>query len=306
MDPLESSTVQVAPDLVESASAFFGNLTRRVDEHPALNHDFLRRFAGETLSRDQITRYAIQHYMYSRLFSRTLAGVVANTPDEQARSLLVVNMYEEIGEPTRIRDRVHLLLLEAGLVSPEALAQAFREIADAPIAGDVVSLLVARGLVPREDMIAVVERNTKKANELTHPALFRRFLAALGLTPDRLAHERPLPETEAFIDAFQSFTQRANWLTGLGALGPGTECAVPKLYSSVLAGLRHSGFVLPEDYIFWTIHVHCDDGHGENIITALTPYIGSDENRRLIETGAIGVLDARARWFDALERHVFS
>jgi len=88
-------------------------------------------------------------------------------------------------------------------------------------------------------------------------------------------------------------------------MGPGTECVVPTLYRQILQGIRRSGWVTPADYVFWTVHVHCDDGHGRNIIEAMRPYATDLEARQTMMRGAINALDARYRWFDGLERHVF-
>jgi pyrroloquinoline-quinone synthase len=150
-----------------------------------------------------------------------------------------------------------------------------------------------------------MEHNTRKASELTHPALFRRFMRALGLSSDELSRTIPLPETNAFNAAYDVTCRNGHWLEGLGAMGPGTECIVPRVYSKILDGIRGSGLVTPADYVFWTVHVHCDDGHGRNIIDAMRPYVDDANNRELISRGAIRALDARARWFDGLHRLVF-
>ena len=85
-----------------AAPGRFAELMAEVEAHPALHHPFLQRFAEERLSRGQLGAFAIQHYLYSRRFARNLAAVIANVPEESARNLLVLNMYEEIGEPNRV------------------------------------------------------------------------------------------------------------------------------------------------------------------------------------------------------------
>lgn len=91
----------------------------------------------------------------------------------------------------------------------------------------------------------------------------------------------------------------------MGALGPGTECVVPTLYRELERGIARSGMVAPADYVFWTIHVSCDEGHGENIVRALAPFAKTREQQELIQGGAMRVLDARGAWFDGLQRLVF-
>jgi pyrroloquinoline quinone (PQQ) biosynthesis protein C len=102
-----------------SADQFFTALKEQNAVHRALRHPFLQRFSQQPLTLPQIQAFAVQHYMYSRFFTRNMAMALANVPDEEARSLLILNLYEEIGEPFRMRERVHLLLLSDGLVKPE-------------------------------------------------------------------------------------------------------------------------------------------------------------------------------------------
>ena len=95
----ENSRPGAAPH--PTPEAFFATLQEEIAAHPALSHPFLIRFSVEPLSITQLRTFAVQHYMYSRFFTRNLAAVISNTPDEQARSLLIMNMYEEIGEPMK-------------------------------------------------------------------------------------------------------------------------------------------------------------------------------------------------------------
>lgn len=278
---------------------FFTTLLRELDGHPTLRHSFLARFAnGVTL--DQLRRYAAQHYAYSRQFTCNLAAVMSNTPDETARRLLALNIYEEIGEPLRVRDRAHLLLLEAGVVTGRQLGDVLENTTGNV---DPVAALIGRGLVTREQVAEVVEARARANAELTHPALFRNFLRSVGIDPSAVAE--PIAATLAFVAEVRRICSDEPWLAGLGALGPGTECVVPQLYSYVLRGLEVSGLIPAGDYVFWTLHVHCDEGHGRNMIDAMRPYADDVADQELIRSGALRVLDARQAWLDALEAHVF-
>lgn len=292
--------------LPHATSSFFEQLEAAILAHPVLQHPFLQRMASERLDRTQLRAFASQHYLYSRRFARNLAAVISNSPDEHARTLLVLNMYEEIGEPSRLRDRVHLVILEEGLVTGAQLGEALEEQVNEGTHGDVVSLLIEKGLISRAQVAAVMEHNTHKARDLTHPALFRRFLTALGLEGTELESIEPLPSTDDFNATYRGLCRDAHWLEGLAAMGPGTEGIVPNLYSRILEGIRNSELVSPGDYVFWTIHVHCDEGHARNIIEAMAPYAGDPASQQLILRGTMRALDARARWFDGLLGHVFA
>jgi pyrroloquinoline quinone (PQQ) biosynthesis protein C len=204
-----------------------------------------------------------------------------------------------------LRDRVHLILLEEGLLTGAQLGEALDERVRDGTPGDVVSVLIHSGVLSRGDVAAVMERNTRESKDLTHPALFRRFLHALGLDTPELSRLEPIAATEDFNATYRTLCRDGHWLEGLAAMGPGTECIVPSMYGRILEGIRRSGAVSAADYVFWTIHVHCDDGHGRNIIEALQPYASDPGQQHLIWRGTMRALDARQRWFDALLGHVF-
>jgi pyrroloquinoline quinone (PQQ) biosynthesis protein C len=286
------------------AGAFFEDLLAEVLSHPCVEHPFLERFATGKLDRDQLTRHATQHYLYSRWFARNLAAATAGVPDEPARTFLVQNMYEEVGEPGRVRDRLHLAVLEAGLVDAAAMAEALAG-AVGRSDRDPIEALIEAGRLRRGDVAALIEAHEQRAQGDTHPALFRRYLRALGVTAEAAGQVRPLPETEAFVREYEEVCRVASWLEALGALGPGTECVVPSIYTFLLEGIQASDALAADDYLFWTIHVHCDEGHGRNIIAALEPYARTAADRATIARGARRVLEARRRWFDGLLRHVF-
>lgn len=298
------NTLRPKPTSTQNA-VFFEQLESTVMSHPALSHRFLQRLATERLSLEQLRAFASQHYLYSRRFSNNLAAVISNSPDEHARTLLVLNMYEEIGEPSRLRDRVHLVLLEEGLVTGAQLAQALEQQVNEGSSHDVVSILIESGVISRKEVAEIMEHNTHKAKDLTHPALFRRFMSALGLTGDELNAIEPIPETDEFNASYRALCRDSHWLEGLSAMGPGTECIVPTVYSQILQGIRNSGLVSATDYVFWTVHVHCDDGHGRNIIEAMQPYADDALHQQKMFSGAVRALDARQRWFDGLLGHVF-
>jgi pyrroloquinoline-quinone synthase len=195
-----------------------------------------------------------------------------------------------------------VFLLEAGLVTPAQVASALTAVG---ALGSVADYFVSHGIVQREVLDEIVQARSAQLLDLTHPALFRRFLRSLGVSPDVVAAVEPLPETVHFTREFESVCRSGHWLEAMGALGPGTESVVPRLYGYILAGIRGSEEVLPDDYEFWSLHVHCDEGHGANILLAIESYLDRPENRQLVMKGAQRVLNARKLWFDGLERMVF-
>ena len=288
-----------------SAEEFFAKLHAELAAHPALHHQFLQRFRSEILNLKQLHNFAIQHYMYSRHFNRNLGAIISNIPDENVRNTLVLNMYEEIGEPLRIFNRVHRDLLRVGLVTLDDIREAYAQIAQEKSDAEVSDMLVRMGRVEAPQVQAFIESGLEEAKARSHPALFRRFLLALDVTSEVVINTEPIPETAQFIEEYQNICRYGSWHEALGAMGVATESVVPKLYSPILDGIAKSRIMSPDDYIFWTLHVNCDDGHGANIIRSLLPYAATAENQNRIARGARRALDARNAWFDGLLRLVF-
>lgn len=66
--------------------------------------------------------------------------------------------------------------------------------------------------------------------ERSHPALFRRFLRALGVEESEMATGEPLPEICLYMDCFWRLCRDGHFLEALGAIGPGTEMVIPHLF----------------------------------------------------------------------------
>lgn len=133
--------------------------------------------------------------------------------------------------------------------------------------------------------------------ELLHANLFRRFCEAARAN---LKTAIPLPETSLFVERYLHLNS-LHFLEALGALGPGTEFAVPYFYEPIYNGLKKMGY--KEDVLlFFSAHINLDVEHGENIWESIEPYINNTENQERIRRGAMHVLDARKVLWDGLER----
>ena len=58
---------------------------------------FLRRCRSGTASRDELLRFAVQQFHYSRHFTRYLCALLASFPGEAERGALIENLFEEMG-----------------------------------------------------------------------------------------------------------------------------------------------------------------------------------------------------------------
>ena len=88
--------------------SFEERMLRMVKGHSATNNPFLRRFAAGEASRDEVERFAVEFYHFSRTFPVVLCSLLVNTPDEvEARELTKI-LTSELGDGDP--DRRHELL----------------------------------------------------------------------------------------------------------------------------------------------------------------------------------------------------
>lgn len=106
-----------------------------------------------------------------------------------------------------------------------------------------------------------------------HPALWKRFAQALGLTEDDLADAVPLPATARLVQTFTELCRNRPYYAGLAALHA-FESQVPAIAAVKIDGLRRFyGFTDPAGFEFFTVHQAADVVHAAS-------------EWRLIEAGA--------------------
>lgn len=136
-----------------------------------------------------------------------------------------------------------------------------------------------------------------------HATLYGHFLRSCGSSaPDDRERKVPLPAL-GFIREHRRIVSEEPFLVGLGAVGPGHEWAIPKMFDAVIPGLRRAGFT-EEEIMYFTLHVEQDVDHGAWLEEALVRFGESDADRALIRRGAILSLEARARFWTGVQRAV--
>jgi pyrroloquinoline quinone (PQQ) biosynthesis protein C len=137
-----------------------------------------------------------------------------------------------------------------------------------------------------------------------HATLYGHFLRACESTlPDRPTEERVPRAALEFIREHRRIVSKEPFLVGLGAVGPGHEWAIPKMFAAVIPGLRRAGFS-PEEMSYFTLHVEQDQDHGAWLEEALAQFGQSEESRAQIRRGAILSLDARLKFWSGVQRAV--
>ncbi|NCG20907.1 MAG: DUF3050 domain-containing protein [Rhodobacterales bacterium] len=136
-----------------------------------------------------------------------------------------------------------------------------------------------------------------------HVKMYGRFLTAAGGDAE-VASTSPVPSpAQTFIETHANIVRNEPFLVGLGAVGPGHEWAIPKMFESIIPGLRRARF--PEVEIdYFTLHVEQDDDHGNWLGEALAGYATTEEAQAQILRGARLSLEARRVFWDGVQQAI--
>jgi pyrroloquinoline-quinone synthase len=141
--------------------------------------------------------------------------------------------------------------------------------------------------------------------EETHPALYRRFLRALGVNEEEWEAPRTLPEIELYIENHYALCRHPDIRLGLGALGPASEWPVPPIYVRLAEGLKKSAGLPEEALEIFTSHVTMDVEHARIMMNAVAPYAEDEEGQGRVREGAVRSLEARSVMLDGLYKAVY-
>lgn len=140
--------------------------------------------------------------------------------------------------------------------------------------------------------------------ERSHPALYRRFLRAVGFGEGEWNQVLLLPATRAFVQLHLDMTLRS-WLEALGAVGPGHEWAIPLMFPHLVAGIEQSQPLDPAALEYFQLHINLDVEHGKALEEGLRQWATTDQHQEEIRRGAQRSLDARAAFWSALSEQLF-
>ena len=222
---------------------FVKALEAEIQQHEAVHHPFLKRFATEPLTLRQIQTFGLQHYQLVKVFVNYMTNLLPKIPDPDAADLFRHVFDDEFGQHTIFR---------------------------------------------------------------SHPALYRNFLRALGLKDEDWGRVPLLPETSAYIAFHLTLTRENDFLTGLGAIGPGHEFSIPLMFEYLLAGFRRNTSITEDDIEYFTMHIVEDKDHAEIFNTLILRHAQSEDGQRAIRDGVMQCLEARRRFWAGCQRVVFT
>lgn len=137
-----------------------------------------------------------------------------------------------------------------------------------------------------------------------HATLYAHFLRACGSTvPDSPGLVKVPEPAHAFVTEHRRIVSEEPFLVGLGAVGPGHEWAIPKMFNAIIPGLRRAGFT-KEEMLYFDLHVEQDVDHGAWLEEALVQFGNTEEARAQIRRGALLSLEARARFWTGVQSAV--
>ncbi|HVZ73195.1 MAG TPA: iron-containing redox enzyme family protein [Polyangia bacterium] len=136
-----------------------------------------------------------------------------------------------------------------------------------------------------------------------HAELYRGFLLATGAAAGE-ERETPLhPDVTGFVTEHRRICAEESFLAGLGAVGPGHEWTIPRMFTRIVRGLRRAGFAEPE-ILYFTLHQEQDIDHGLWLEEALARYADTADAQAQIRRGALLSLEARARFWSGVQAKI--
>jgi pyrroloquinoline-quinone synthase len=138
------------------------------------------------------------------------------------------------------------------------------------------------------------------SDDKDHAELYREFLTACGAAPGEELRTHLHASVTGFIEEHRRLCKEEPFLVGLGALGPGHEWSIPRMFKLILKGLRRAGF-REEELLYFTLHLEQDIDHGLWLEEALARYAHTIEAQDQIRRGARLSLEARARFWSGVQ-----
>lgn len=149
----------------------------------------------------------------------------------------------------------------------------------------------------------LVDEYGEGSNGEDHAQLYRGFLRATGAAPGE-ERKTPLhPAVTGFIDEHDRICTQEPFLVGLGALGPGHEWSIPKMFPPIVQGLRRARFS-EQEIVYFTLHLAQDVDHGRWLEEALERYAGTEKAQEQIRRGSELSLQARARFWSGVQEKI--
>lgn len=135
---------------------------------------------------------------------------------------------------------------------------------------------------------------------IPHTVLFQRFRRAAGVSPEYDAVTPPCTTATVWRDLFLQKCKSRQPGVGLGAIGLGTEMIVSTIYGYLHQAVTSHTDMKPEDYLFLTLHLDCDDEHAEKLKEISLELAEEQNNREALRFGVLSSLNLRNAFWDVM------
>jgi pyrroloquinoline-quinone synthase len=149
----------------------------------------------------------------------------------------------------------------------------------------------------------LVDEYGEGSNGDDHAVVYRRFLTACGVGPGQEDEVVLHPAVRDFIHTHLVLCSQRPFLIGLGALGPGHEWSIPRMFTPIIEGLRRASFT-EEEIEYFTLHIGQDVDHAIWLEEALALMITSQEEADQVREGALISLEARRLFWEGVQEQV--
>jgi pyrroloquinoline-quinone synthase len=133
-----------------------------------------------------------------------------------------------------------------------------------------------------------------------HAECYREWLDACGVVKDEEWGNYLHEGVVGFMLEHFRICHEEPFLVGLGALGPGHEWSIPKMFPPIVRGLRRAGFT-EDNIMYFTLHVEQDIDHGLWLEEALRGYCDDPICQAQVRRGAMLSLKARAKFWSGVQ-----
>ena len=135
---------------------------------------------------------------------------------------------------------------------------------------------------------------------IPHTELFKRFRQAAGVTPEYDAKTSPCTTVIVWRDLFLQKCKSRQPGVGLAAIGLGTEMIVSTIYGYLHQAVTKHTDLKPEDYLFLSLHLECDDEHAA-ALKGISLELAEDLNHReALRFGVLSSLNLRSAYWDVM------
>ncbi len=136
-----------------------------------------------------------------------------------------------------------------------------------------------------------------------HAKLYLQYLRRLGVEEGEEENTPLCAAVWEFIGTHLRLCTEEPFLVGLGALGPGHEWAIPKMFHQIIPGLERAGMSF-DDRMYFDLHTEQDIDHANWMSEALAQLGQDKESQALVRRGARLSLGSRFRFWTGVERCV--